>query len=61
VVWCGVVWCGVEWSVVEFVLRSLFAASGSRLVFKILPSIKIWYTFGVFSKFSGHYVLAIFW
>jgi hypothetical protein len=39
------VWCGVE-----FVLRSLFAASGSRLVFKILPSIKIWYAEGVLSK-----------
>jgi hypothetical protein len=32
---------GVEWS--EFVLRSLFAASCSLLVFYILPSIKIWY------------------
>jgi hypothetical protein len=32
------------------VLCSLLAASGSVLVFKLLPSIKIWYAFGVLSK-----------
>jgi hypothetical protein len=36
-------WCGV-------VLHLLQAASGSVLVFKPLPSIKIWYVFGVLSK-----------
>jgi hypothetical protein len=35
---------------VEFVLHSLFAASCSLLVLKILSSIKIWYAFGVLSK-----------
>jgi hypothetical protein len=33
-----------------FVLRSLFAASCSLLVFYFLPSIKIWYAVGVLTK-----------
>jgi hypothetical protein len=35
---------------VELVLHSLLAASGSVLVLKPLPSIKIWYAFGVPEK-----------
>jgi hypothetical protein len=35
---------------VVLLLRSLLAASGSVLVLKPLPSIKLWYAFGVLSK-----------
>jgi hypothetical protein len=35
---------------VKFVLRSLFMLGCSRLVLEYLPSLKIWYTFGIHSK-----------
>jgi hypothetical protein len=34
----------------EVVLLLLLVASGSVLIFKPLPSIKIWYAFGILSK-----------
>jgi hypothetical protein len=42
------------------VLRSLLAASGSFLILKPLPSIKIWYAFSVLSTKKNILVLSVF-